>query len=71
LLLLTSGSIAGLALGILVSRLLAQIVYKATSRDPLVLAGVIATMTAVGLVATWIPGRHALSVNPARLLREE
>ncbi|HEX3472333.1 MAG TPA: FtsX-like permease family protein, partial [Silvibacterium sp.] len=71
LLLLTSGSIAGLALGILVSRLLAQIVYQATSRDPLVLAGVIATMTVVGLVATWIPARHALSVNPARLLREE
>ncbi|HEY2469249.1 MAG TPA: FtsX-like permease family protein [Terracidiphilus sp.] len=71
LLLLASGSIAGLALGILVSRLLAQIVYQATSRDPLVLAGVIATMTVVGLVATWIPARHALSVNPARLLREE
>jgi ABC-type lipoprotein release transport system permease subunit len=35
------------------------------------LAGVIATMTVVGLVATWIPARHALSVNPARLLREE
>ena len=69
--LLTSGSIVGLALGMLVSRFLAQIVYQATSRDPLVLGGVVATMALIGLVATWIPARHALAVNPARLLRDE
>jgi predicted permease len=71
LILLTSGSIVGLALGMLVSRFLAQIVYQATSRDPLVLGGVVATIALIGLVATWIPARHALAVNPARLLREE
>jgi ABC-type antimicrobial peptide transport system permease subunit len=71
LFLLASGSIIGLALGMLVSRFLAQIVYQATSRDPLVLAGVIASMMLIGLVATWIPARHALAVDPARLLREE
>jgi ABC-type antimicrobial peptide transport system permease subunit len=69
--LLMSGSIVGLALGMLVSRILAQIVYQATSRDPLVLGGVVATMALIGLVATWIPARHALAVDPARLLREE
>jgi ABC-type antimicrobial peptide transport system permease subunit len=71
LVLLISGSIVGLALGILVSRILAQIVYQANSRDPLVLGGVVATMMLIGLVATWIPARHALSIDPARLLREE
>jgi len=71
LVLLTSGSIVGLVLGMLTSRFLAQIVYHATSRDPLALAGVVATMALIGLVATWIPARHALSVDPARLLREE
>jgi ABC-type antimicrobial peptide transport system permease subunit len=71
LVLLTSGSIIGLALGMLVSQFLSQIVYQATSRDPLALAGVVATMALIGLVATWIPARHALSVDPARLLREE
>ena len=69
--LLTSGSIIGLALGMLVSRFLAQIVYQATARDPLVLGGVVATMALIGLVATWVPAKHALSVDPARLLREE
>jgi predicted permease len=71
LVLLTSGSMVGLVLGMLTSRFLAQIVYHATSRDPLALAGVVATMALIGLVATWIPARHALSVDPARLLREE
>ena len=71
LVLLLSGSVTGLALGVLVSRLLAQIVYQATPRDPLVLAGVAGAMMLVGLVATWVPARHALSIDPARLLREE
>jgi ABC-type antimicrobial peptide transport system permease subunit len=71
LVLLLSGSVAGLILGVLASRLLAQIVYEATPRDPLVLGGVMLTMALLGLLATWIPGRHALTIDPARLLRDE
>jgi MacB-like periplasmic core domain len=71
LLLLLSGSIAGLVLGILASRLLALIVYEATPRDPLVLLGVILVMPLFGVLATWIPARQALRVDPARLLRDE
>ena len=71
LILLLSGSLAGLVLGVLASRLLAQVVYEATPRDPLVLGGVILTMALLGLAATWIPARHALSIDPARLLRDE
>jgi ABC-type antimicrobial peptide transport system permease subunit len=69
--LLAWGSIAGLFLGILASRVLASVVYQATSRDPLVLAGVVVAMALLGLVATWIPARRALSVDPMILLREE
>lgn len=69
--LLAFGSGAGLLLGILASRLPALIVYEATSRDPLILAGVVAAMASLGLVATWIPARRALSVDPVILLREE
>jgi len=71
LLLLLSGSAAGLLLGVIASRLLAQIVYQATPRDPLVLAGAVITMALLGLAATWIPAQRALRVHPARLLREE
>jgi predicted permease len=69
--LLAFGSAAGLLLGILASRVLASIVYQATPRDPLVLAGVVLAMALLGLLATWIPARRALSLDPVILLREE
>ena len=69
--LLAFGSTAGLLLGILASRVLASIVYQATPRDPLVLAGVVLAMLFLGLLATWIPARRALSIDPVILLREE
>ena len=69
--LLALGSAAGLFLGILASRVLAFIVYQATPRDPLVLAGTVLAMLLLGLVATWIPAQRALSIDPAMLLREE
>jgi predicted permease len=69
--LLAVGSAAGMILGLLATRVLSYIVYQATPRDPIVLAGVVFTMLAVGLVASWIPARHALAVDPMILLRDE
>jgi len=69
--LLAFGSAAGLMLGMLASWVLSDIVYQATPRDPAVLAGVVLAMVMLGLVATWIPARRALSVDPMILLREE
>jgi ABC-type antimicrobial peptide transport system permease subunit len=69
--LLAVGSVTGLLLGLLATRVLAFIVYQATPRDPLVLGGVVLAMALLGLLATWIPARRALSVDPMMLLREE
>ncbi len=69
--LLAIGSAAGMILGVLTTRVLSAIVYQATPKDPIVLGGVILTMLAVGMVATWIPARRALAVDPMILLREE
>ncbi|MGA8038186.1 MAG: ABC transporter permease [Candidatus Acidiferrales bacterium] len=69
--LLALGSAAGLVLGLLASKVLSVIVYQATPRDPLVLAGVVLAMLLLGLVATWIPAQRALSVDPVMLMREE
>jgi ABC-type antimicrobial peptide transport system permease subunit len=69
--LLAFGSAAGLLLGILATQVLALIVYQATPRDPLVMAGVVLAMLLLGLLATWIPARRALSASPLELLREE
>jgi macrolide transport system ATP-binding/permease protein len=69
--LLLSGSVAGLLLGLAATKVLSFIVYQATPRDPLVLAGVIFAMLMLGLIATWIPAQRALSADPLALLREQ
>jgi predicted permease len=69
--LLALGSVAGLVLGILATKVLAFVVYQATPRDPLVLACVVVAMGLLGMLATWIPAQRALSVDPLILLREE
>ena len=69
--LLALGSAVGLVAGILASRVLAFIVYEATPRDPVVLAGVVVSMALLGLLATWVPARRAMSIDPVLLLREE
>src|ERR1700730_12666769 len=55
-------------LGLLASHVLPSVVYRATPRDPLALAGAVLAM---GLLATWIPAQRALSIDPVILLREE
>lgn len=69
--LLAVGSLAGLVLGLLASRVLASIVYEATPRDPVVLIAAVLAMFLLGLIATWIPARRALSVDPSTLIRDE
>jgi len=69
--LLAVGSLAGLILGLLASRVLAMVVAQATSSDPVVLSGAVLAMAVLGLVATWIPAQRALAIDPMTLLREE
>jgi predicted permease len=69
--LLVAGSAAGLVLSMAATRLLSYIVYQASPRDPVVLAGSIAAMLLLGLAAIWAPAHRAMSVDPSRLMREE
>jgi predicted permease len=68
--LLAFGSVAGLLLGFLGSQVLALIVYQATPRDPLVMAGVVLAMCSLGALATWIPAQRALAIDPMMLIRD-
>lgn len=69
--LLAIGSLAGVVLGVLSTRVLAFIVYQASPKDPLVLGGVTLIMLLLGMIAAWIPARRALAADPLVLLREE
>jgi hypothetical protein len=57
---------AGLTVGVLAGRLLAQIVYEATPRDPIVMIGVIIAMSLVGIMVCLI----GLVTKNAHLLRD-
>ena len=69
--LLAVGSIAGMILGVLATRVLSSIVYQATPKDPVILCGVVLTMLCVGVAAALVPARRALAVDPMILLRDE
>ena len=69
--LLGAGSVAGIVLGVLATKVLSFIVYQATPKDPVVLGGVMVTMLLLGLIAAWIPAQKALGVDPMILLRDE
>ena len=71
LVLLGSGGLLGIGLGVAASRLLSYIVYQACAHDPFVLAAVVATMMLTGVFSVAGPVRRALQVDPARLLREQ
>ena len=71
LVLLGSGSVIGIVLGVAASRLLAAIVYQASAQDPFVLAAVAFTMMLTGALSVAGPVRRALRIDPARLLREQ
>jgi predicted permease len=71
LILLASGSVVGIMLGVAASRLLAAIVYQADAQDPIVLVSVAFTMVLTGSLSVAGPVRRALHIDPAKLLREQ
>jgi predicted permease len=71
LILLGSGSVVGIVLGLAASRLLSAIVYQASAQDPFVLAAVAFTTVLTGSLSVAGPVRRVLHVDPATLLREQ
>jgi predicted permease len=67
---LLAGAGAGIAAGMAVSKLLTAVVYLATPGDPIVLVATALTIALIGLGATWLPARRALSIDPAQTLRD-
>jgi predicted permease len=69
--LLGTGSVIGIVLGLAASRLLSAVVYQASAQDPLVLAAVAFTILLTGSLSVAGPVRRALHIDPATLLREQ
>ncbi len=59
-----------MVLGVVATRVLSAIVYRATAQDPFVLAAVALTTVFTGCPSAAGPVRRALRIDPANLLRE-
>jgi predicted permease len=71
LILLASGSVVGMLLGVAASRVLSAIVYQASAQDPFVLGAVALTVLVTGSLSVAGPVRRALRIDPANVLREQ
>ena len=61
----------GLVLALISGRALSSLLYGVSARDAGTLAVVSGVLLAVGLIAAWLPARHATRIDPAIALRVE
>jgi putative ABC transport system permease protein len=65
------GSVAGIVGALLVSKLMAQMLYGVRPTDPVTFGGVAVVLGAAALVATLVPARRAIRIDPMEALRNE
>ena len=66
-----TGAALGLAGSVIVSHLMAGLLYGVTPADPFTFFGVTLVLTGIALVASYIPARRAMRVDPMIALRYE
>jgi len=71
MMLAAAGIAVGLAAAWLLTRVLATMLYSVKARDPLIFASVAAILCAVAFLASYLPARRALAVDPVVALRYE
>lgn len=68
---LAVGLAGGLAGAYALTRVLKSVLFQVSPLDPVAVTVACILMTLVGLLAAWIPARHAARVDPMAVLRDE
>ncbi|MFY9551932.1 MAG: FtsX-like permease family protein, partial [Thermoanaerobaculia bacterium] len=66
-----TGAAAGLVAALLLTRLMASLLYGVPPTDSVTYAGVALTLLAIALLASYLPARRAARIDPAAALRAE
>jgi putative ABC transport system permease protein len=66
-----AGLVAGLAIALWLGRFLRAMLYGIRPTDPLTLVMVSLLLAAAALIATWLPARRALRIDPIIALRQD
>jgi len=69
--LVTIGLVLGLVISALVMQILERALYGISAFDPVTIAGVVVLFLTVAALASWIPARRAVALDPMRTLRYE
>jgi putative ABC transport system permease protein len=69
--LIAGGVLCGVLGALTVTRLLRGLLYGTSAADPMTFGAAIAGLALVGLLASLVPARRALRIDPAVALRDE
>ena len=66
-----AGVLTGLVASLFLTRLMSKLLFSVSPFDPVTFATVAGVIVATALIASYIPARRALRIDPARTLRSE
>jgi putative ABC transport system permease protein len=68
---MAAGLVAGIVLSVWLARFVRALLYRIQPGDALNVVSAAAVLTAVGLLAAWLPARRAAQLDPMEALREQ
>ena len=67
----SAGIVIGAVAALLLTRLMGNLLYKVSPRDPIAFGAALIVLIAVALIACFLPARRAARIDPVQALREQ